>query len=76
MLDITSFSMNEIIFLIEEDIEGGYNARALDQSIFTFGRDKEELLANVREAVKCHFDQVQAPKIIRLHYIKEEVYAA
>jgi hypothetical protein len=68
--------MNEIIFLIEEDVEGGYNARALGESIFTFGKDKDELLANVREAVECHFDEGKAPKIIRLHYVREEVYAA
>jgi hypothetical protein len=35
--------MNEIIFLVEEDIEGGYNAKALGESIFTQGETVEEL---------------------------------
>jgi predicted RNase H-like HicB family nuclease len=69
--------MNEIIFLIEEDeADGGFNARALGEAIFTFGKDKEELLRNIREAVDVHFDEGKAPKVIRLHYVREEVYAA
>ncbi len=69
--------MNEIIFLIEEDdVDGGYTARALGESIHTFGKDKEELLHNIREAVECHFDEGKVPKMIRLHYVREEVYAA
>jgi predicted RNase H-like HicB family nuclease len=73
----TDFTMNEIIFLIEEDeVDGGYNARALGEAIFTFGKTKEELLYNIREAVDTHFDEGKAPKVIRLHYVREEVYAA
>ncbi|MBS1904758.1 MAG: 2-oxoisovalerate dehydrogenase [Bacteroidetes bacterium] len=67
--------MNEIIFLVEEDeVDGGLNARALGEAIFTFGKDKVELLKNIREAVDVHFDEGTAPKIIRLHYVHEEVY--
>lgn len=42
--------MTEIIFIVEESPEGGYEARALDQSIFTDGDTIEELRQNVREA--------------------------
>jgi predicted RNase H-like HicB family nuclease len=60
--------MNEIIFLVEEDeADGGYDARALGESIFTFGATKEELLYNIREAVDTHFDEGKAPQVIRLH---------
>ena len=54
--------MNEIIFLVEDAIEGGYTARALGESIFTEGGDLEELRANIREAVDCHFqpDEIAA----------------
>ena len=48
--------MNEIIFLVEQDIEGGYIAKALGESIFTQGETIEELRANIRDAVDCHFD--------------------
>jgi predicted RNase H-like HicB family nuclease len=67
--------MTEIIFIIEESSEGGYQARSLGHSIFTEGETIEELKENIKEAVHCHFE-VDMPKIIRLHYIKEEIIAA
>ena len=68
--------MNEIIFLIENAIEGGYTARALGESIFTEGDDLVTLRANIRDAVDCHFDVSDKPKVIRLHFVSEEVIAA
>ena len=68
-------AMTEIIFIIEESPEGGYEAKALGYSIFTEGETIEELKENIKEAIHCHFE-VDVPKIIRLHYIKEEVIAA
>ena len=67
--------MNELIFLVEEAPEGGYTARALGESIFTEGESLEELRDNVRDAVRCHFDEGQAPKVLRLHFVREEVLA-
>ena len=69
--------MNEIIFLVENAVEGGYTARALGQSIFTEGDDIEQLRVNIRDAVDCHFDEGdERPKVIRLHFVSEEVMAA
>lgn len=68
--------MNEIIFLVEEDFEGGYNARSLGESIFTQGESIEELRTNIRDAVDCHFEPDAKPKMIRLHFVSEEVLAA
>jgi len=68
--------MNEIIFLVENSPEGGYTARALGESIFTEADDLETLRANIREAVDCHFEPEEKPKLIRLHYVSEEVLAA
>ena len=67
--------MTEIIFIVEESSEGGYEAKALDQSIFTDGDTIEELRQNVREAIHCHFE-TNAPKMVRLHFVREEVFAA
>jgi len=67
--------MAEIIFIIEESPEGGYEARSLGHSVFTEGETIEELKENIKEAVRCHFEE-DMPKIIRLHYIKEEIIAA
>ena len=68
--------MNEIIFLVEEAPEGGYTARALGESIFTEADDLEGLHEMVRDAVRCHFEENERPKVIRLHFVKEEVIAA
>lgn len=68
--------MNEIIFVIEDAAEGGFTARALGESIFTEGNDLEDLRKSIREAVSCHFDPEVKPKVIRLHFVSEEVIAA
>jgi hypothetical protein len=68
--------MNEIIFLVEDAPEGGFIARALDVSIFTDADDLSDLHQKVRDAVKCHFDSADKPKMIRLHFVREEVIAA
>ena len=57
--------MNELIFLVEEASEGGYNARALGVSIFTEADNLSDLYEQVRDAVRCHFEEDTRPKIIR-----------
>lgn len=64
---------DEIIFLVEEAPEGGYQARALDHSIFTEADTFEELKAMAVDAVNCHFDPENRPAMIRLHMVKDEV---
>jgi hypothetical protein len=67
---------SEIIFVVEESKEGGFTARALNDSIFTEADTLDELKTSVRDAVSCHFDdEDKRPKVIRLHFIKEEVIA-
>ena len=68
--------MSEIIFLVEDAPGGGFSARALGHSLFTAGDTEEELQVMVKDAVACHFDEDEAPKIIRLHYVREEVIHA
>ena len=68
--------MNEIIFLVEDAPEGGFVARALDASIYTEADSLEVLHQNVREATDCHFEPENKPKIIRLHFVREEIIAA
>ena len=67
--------MNEIIFVVEEAPEGGYTARALGEAIFTEADDLTTLHEQVRDAVRCHFDENQVPKIIRLHFVHEDLIA-
>jgi hypothetical protein len=68
-------TMNEIMFVVEEAPEGGWTARALGESIFTEADDIESLHQQVRDAVHCHFEEGKAPKMIRLHFTREEVLA-
>jgi predicted RNase H-like HicB family nuclease len=68
--------MNEILFVVDEDLEGGFTARALNASIFTQAETVEELHKQVRDAVQCHFEAADMPKIIRLHFVREELIAA
>jgi predicted RNase H-like HicB family nuclease len=72
--------MREIIFEVREDeMDGGFVALALGYSIATQGDTLEELRLMVKEAVKCHFgdgEAGQAPQIIRLHFVRDEVLTA
>lgn len=68
--------MNEIIFVVEDSAEGGYIAKAAGESIFTEADTLDELHTQVRDAVRCHFDELSTPKLIRLHFVRDEVIAA
>jgi Uncharacterised protein family (UPF0150). len=61
--------MHEIIFQVEKAAEGGYTARALGQAIFTEAESLEELRENVRDAVRCHFDEGTGPQAIKFHHL-------
>ena len=67
--------MKEIIFLVEEAPEGGYTAKALGLPIFTEADDFSDLREKIRDAVSCHFDKGEEPKLIRLHVVREELMA-
>jgi predicted RNase H-like HicB family nuclease len=69
--------MSEVIFAVQEDaIDGGFTATALGLGIHTDADTIEQLRANVREAVDCYFDEtMDSPKIIRLHFVRDEVLA-
>ena len=69
-------NLPEVIFLVEEAPEGGFTARALGESIFTEANDLKDLRAKVRGAIHCHFDEGKTPKVIRLHFLREEVTEA
>lgn len=68
--------MSEIHFIVEEAAEGGYIARAVGEDIFTEADDLPGLHMQVRDAVRCHFDDGKRPAMIRLHITREEVLAA
>ena len=66
---------SEVIFVVQESPEGGYEARALGHSIFTQAETVEALRAAARDAVVCHFEGADRPRVIRLHLVKDELLA-
>jgi len=68
--------VTEIVFVVEEAAEGGYVARAVGASIVTEADDLAGIRAEVRDAVRCHFDEAERPAVIRLHLVRDEVLAA
>ena len=67
--------MKELTFAIEEASEGGYIAKALGVSIFTEADTIEALKKKIMDAVNCHFDEAEKPKVVRLHFVREEYLA-
>ncbi len=62
----------EIVFTAEEAPEGGYTARALGFSIFTEEETAEALHASLRDAVRCHFDEAERPRVVRFHFVRNQ----
>ena len=71
-------SGTEIIFEVSEDeLDGGYSASALGFGIHTQSDTLDELRRNVKEAVDCYFDDaMERPRLIRLHFVRDEVLVA
>ncbi len=68
--------MNELTFLVDDDPDGGYTARAVGENIFTQADTITELKTMIRDAIDCHFDdRSQWPALVRLHFVRDEVFA-
>jgi predicted RNase H-like HicB family nuclease len=67
--------MNELVFSVTQEADGGFVAEALGESIITQADTWEELRANVREAVTAFYFDRPAPKVLRLHLVRDEVLA-
>ena len=66
-------SASEIIFVVEESPEDGYEAKALGESIFTQAETLGELRTMVRDAIRSHFDEDHRPQVIHLHLVYDEI---
>jgi len=65
--------MNEILFLVEEADDGSLRAQAVGVPIHTEASSLEELHQEIRDAVHCHYDPGDAPPLIRLHHVRQEL---
>ncbi|MGH9075123.1 MAG: 2-oxoisovalerate dehydrogenase [Acidimicrobiales bacterium] len=50
-------------------------ARALGEPIITEADSLVELREMVRDAVTCHFDERDRPRVVRLHLVRDELLA-
>ncbi|MEO5958948.1 MAG: 2-phospho-L-lactate guanylyltransferase [Opitutaceae bacterium] len=67
--------MNELVFEVTQEADGGFVAEALGESIFTEANTWDELRANVREAVAAFYFDRSPPSRLRLHLVRDEVLA-
>jgi len=67
--------MNELVFEITQEADGGFVAEALGESIITQADTWDELRANVREAVTAFYFDRPAPARLRLRHVRDEVLA-
>ena len=65
--------MNELVFEVTQEADGGFVAEALGESIFTEADTWEALRANIREAVRAFYFDRPAPAHVRLHLVRDEV---
>ena len=65
----------EIVFEVTEDaVDGTCAASAVGYGIHTQGDTLDEIRSNVKEAVDCYLDDTMPrPKLIRLHFRRDEV---
>lgn len=70
----------EITFKVEEDDESemlvaSWNDPSGHGGITTQGADLKELQEMVNEAVRCHFEEAERPRKVRLHFVTDPVLA-
>jgi predicted RNase H-like HicB family nuclease len=65
--------MNELVFEVMQEADGGYVAECLSESIITQADTWEALRQNVREAVSAFFFDQPARPAVRLHLVRDEL---
>jgi predicted RNase H-like HicB family nuclease len=53
--------MINIVFIIDLAAEGGYNASAEGESIYTHADTLQQLNLNIADVITCHFDDDVLP---------------
>ena len=69
--------MKEITFEIEDELAGGFTARAIGVPIVARSADVEGLAASVRQAVIGHFaEAADRPETLHLYFLSEGAVAS
>jgi hypothetical protein len=64
--------MQELVFEVIQEADGGYCAECLTEDIFTEGDTWEQLRTKVLEATGAYFFDRPRPKRVRLHLVRDE----
>ena len=64
-----------IVFEVVQEEDGGFCAECLTEGIVTQGDTWEELGSNVKEAVEAFYFDQPRPTRVRLHLVRDEVFA-
>ncbi len=65
--------MDELVFEVTQESDGGFVAECLTEAIFTQADSWDELRLNAREAVEAFYSDSEGPSSIRLHLVRDEV---
>ena len=65
--------MNDIVFEVTEESDGGFCAECLTENIFTQADTWDDLRLNVKEAVEAFYFDRRKPNHIRLHLERDEM---
>ena len=68
--------MNEIVFQVTQEGDGGFVAECLSEDIVTQADTWDELRGNIREAVAAYFFDGPKPAAVRLHLVRDELLAS
>ena len=66
-------TQSQLLFFVSNDPEGGYVAKAPKYGIYTQGETWDELIANIKEAILCHFEEGETPASFTWQMVKREV---
>ena len=67
--------MQELVFEVTQETDGGYTAEALGEAIFTQGNTWDDLRRNVAAAVEAYYFDAEKPARVRLRLIRDEMLA-
>ncbi len=65
--------MDELVFDVVQEADGGFCAECLTENIFTEADTWEALRENVVDATAGYFFDQPKPRKIRLHLVRDEV---
>lgn len=68
--------MNEIVFEVIQEADGGFVAECLTDAIFSQADTWDDLRREVLDAVNAHYFDRPKPKSVRLHLVRNEVLLA